>query len=60
MDTLIQDIRYALRLSEEAGVFLHGADNAKETIKRAIRAGHGKAYFPALAKVVASAKKKGG
>jgi 3-hydroxyisobutyrate dehydrogenase-like beta-hydroxyacid dehydrogenase len=71
----LKDIRYALRLSEEAGVFLQGADNAKETIKKAISAGFGKAYFPALAKVVAapgapkpapaapargSAKKKGG
>jgi len=51
----LKDIRYALRLSEEAGIFLHGADNAKETIKKAIRAGYGKAYFPALAKVVAAA-----
>jgi len=50
----LKDIRYALRFSEEAGVFLSGADNAKETIKKAIRAGHGKAYFPALAKVVAA------
>ena len=49
----LKDIRYALRLSEEAGVFLSGADNAKETIKKAIRAGYGKAYFPVLAKVVA-------
>ncbi len=71
----LKDIRYALRLSEEAGVFLTGADNAKETIKKAIRAGYGKAYFPVLAKVVAApstpkpapaapakgtAKKKGG
>ena len=50
----LKDIRYALRLSEEAGVFLCGADNAKETIKKAISAGYGKAYFPALAKVVAA------
>jgi hypothetical protein len=50
----LKDIRYALRLSEEAGLYLHGADNAKETIKKAIRAGYGKAYFPALAKVVAA------
>ena len=50
----LKDIRYALRLSEEAGVFLRGADNAKETIKKAIRAGYGKAYFPVLAKVVAT------
>ena len=50
----LKDIRYALRLSEEAGVFLSGADNAKETIKKAIRAGHGKEYFPVLAKVVAA------
>jgi 3-hydroxyisobutyrate dehydrogenase-like beta-hydroxyacid dehydrogenase len=58
----LKDIRYALRLAEEAGLFLHGADNAKETIKKAIRAGYGKEYFPALAKIVAgkiSAKKKG-
>ena len=54
----LKDIRYALRLSEEAGVFLTGADNAKETIKKAIRAGYGKAYFPALAKVVGAGKKR--
>jgi len=51
----LKDIRYALRLGEEAGLYLHGADNAKETIKKAIRAGYGKAYFPALAKVVGTA-----
>jgi 3-hydroxyisobutyrate dehydrogenase-like beta-hydroxyacid dehydrogenase len=58
----LKDIRYALRLAEEAGLFLHGADNAKEIIKKAIRAGYGKEYFPALAKVVAAkagGKKKG-
>jgi len=59
----LKDIRYALRLGEEAGLYLHGADNAKETIKKAIRAGYGKEYFPALAKVIAgkgAGKKKGG
>ena len=64
----LKDIRYALRLGEEAGLFLYGADNAKETLKKAIRAGYGKAYFPVLAKVVATphapakgaGKKKGG
>jgi len=59
----LKDIRYALRLAEESGLFLHGADNAKEIIKKAIRAGYGKEYFPALAKVVAGSgapKKKGG
>jgi 3-hydroxyisobutyrate dehydrogenase-like beta-hydroxyacid dehydrogenase len=61
----LKDIRYALRLGEEAGLFLSGADNAKEVIKRAIRAGYAKEYFPALAKVIAGAargaeKKKGG
>ena len=55
----LKDIRYALRLSEDAGLFLHGADNAKEIIKKAIRAGYGKAYFPALAKVVGKKKDKG-
>jgi len=55
----LKDIRYALRFAEEAGLFLHGADNAKEIIKKAIRAGYGKEYFPVLAKVVAG-KKKGG
>ncbi len=54
----LKDIRYALRFAEEAGLFLHGADNAKEIIKKAIRAGHGKEYFPALAKIIA-VKKKG-
>jgi 3-hydroxyisobutyrate dehydrogenase-like beta-hydroxyacid dehydrogenase len=54
----LKDVRYALRLAEEAGLFLHGADNAKEIIKKAIRAGYGKEYFPALAKVVAG--KSGG
>ena len=51
----LKDIRYALRLSEEAGLFLRGADNAKEIIKEAIGAGYGKAYFPVLARVVAAA-----
>jgi len=50
----LKDIRYALRFSEEAGVFLSGADNAKEMIKKAIRAGHGSEYFPVLAKIVAA------
>jgi 3-hydroxyisobutyrate dehydrogenase-like beta-hydroxyacid dehydrogenase len=53
----LKDIRYALRLAEEGGMFLHGADNAKEIIKKAIRAGYGKEYFPALAKVIAGKKK---
>jgi len=53
----LKDIRYALRLAEEAGMFLHGADNAKELIKKAIRAGYGKEYFPALAKIIAGKKK---
>ena len=52
----LKDIRYALRLGEEAGLFLTGADNAKELIKRAIRAGFAKEYFPALAKVIAPVK----
>ena len=63
----LKDMRYALRLAEEAGLFLSGADNAKEVIKKAIRAGYGKEYFPALAKIIAgtgaakgAAKKKGG
>jgi hypothetical protein len=57
----LKDIRYALRFAEESGLFLHGADNAKEIIKKAIRAGYGKDYFPALARVVAgkAPKKKG-
>jgi 3-hydroxyisobutyrate dehydrogenase-like beta-hydroxyacid dehydrogenase len=54
----LKDVRYALRLAEEAGLFFSGADNAKEVIKKAIRAGYGKEYFPALAKVIAAAKKK--
>ena len=53
----LKDIRYALRLGEEAGLFLSGADNAKELIKKAIRAGHAKAYFPALAQVVVPKKR---
>jgi len=53
----LKDIRYALRLAEEAGMFLHGADNAKEILKKSIRAGHGKEYFPALAKIIAGKKK---
>jgi 3-hydroxyisobutyrate dehydrogenase-like beta-hydroxyacid dehydrogenase len=51
----LKDIRYALRMGEESGLFLYGADNAKETLKKAISAGHGKSYFPVLAKVVAAA-----
>jgi hypothetical protein len=54
----LKDIRYALRLGEEAGLYLRGADNAKETIKKAIHAGYGKEYFPALAKIVGAGKKR--
>jgi 3-hydroxyisobutyrate dehydrogenase-like beta-hydroxyacid dehydrogenase len=57
----LKDIRYALRMAEEADMFLGGADHAKEIIKRAIRAGFAKEYFPVLAKVMAAkaaAKKK--
>ncbi len=50
----LKDMRYALRFAEEAGLFLEGADNAKEILKKAIRAGHGKEYFPALAQVIAA------
>ena len=53
----LKDIRYALRLAEEAGLFLSGADNAKETIKKAIRAGYAKEYFPVLARVIAGKAK---
>jgi 3-hydroxyisobutyrate dehydrogenase-like beta-hydroxyacid dehydrogenase len=52
----LKDIRYALRLGEEAGQFLYGAEVAKETIKKAILAGYGKDYFPVLAKVIAGKK----
>jgi 3-hydroxyisobutyrate dehydrogenase len=53
----LKDIRYVLRLAEEAGLFLNGADNAKEVIKKSIRAGYGKEYFPALAKTIVAKKK---
>lgn len=53
----LKDIRYALRLAEEAGLYLSGAENAKETIKKAIRAGYAKEYFPVLARVIAGKHK---
>ncbi len=53
----LKDIRYALRQAEEAGLFLSGADNAKETIKKAIRAGYAKEYFPVLARIIAGKNK---
>lgn len=47
----LKDLGYALELAAQAGVELSGAQNARALLERAIAAGYGREYFPALAKL---------
>ena len=51
---MLKDVGYALEIAAECGVHLSGAENARALLERAIAAGFGAEYFPALAKVVGS------
>ena len=47
----LKDLGYALELAANAGIGLPGAQNARELLERAIAAGHGREYFPVLARL---------
>ena len=49
---MLKDVGYALELAASCGLHLSGAENARELLEKAIAAGFGAEYFPALAKVV--------
>jgi len=51
---MLKDVGYALEIAAECGVTLSGAKNARALLEKAIAAGFGAEYFPALAKVVGS------
>jgi hypothetical protein len=52
---MLKDVGYALELAAECGLALSGAENARALLERALAAGFGAEYFPALAKVVGKA-----
>jgi hypothetical protein len=47
----LKDLGYALELAAQAGVELPGAQNARALLERAVAAGYGREYFPAVAKL---------
>jgi 3-hydroxyisobutyrate dehydrogenase-like beta-hydroxyacid dehydrogenase len=49
---MLKDVGYALELGAACGLSLSGAGNARALLEKAIAAGYGAEYFPALAKVV--------
>jgi 3-hydroxyisobutyrate dehydrogenase-like beta-hydroxyacid dehydrogenase len=51
---MLKDVGYALEIAAECGLRLSGAENARALLEKAIAAGFGAEYFPALAKVVGS------
>jgi 3-hydroxyisobutyrate dehydrogenase-like beta-hydroxyacid dehydrogenase len=52
---MLKDVGYALEVAAECGLALSGAENARALLEKAIAAGFGAEYFPALAKVVGKA-----
>ena len=48
----LKDLGYALELAAQARVEPGGARNTQALLRRAAAAGHGKAYFPVVAKVI--------
>jgi 3-hydroxyisobutyrate dehydrogenase-like beta-hydroxyacid dehydrogenase len=48
----LKDLSYALDLAADSGLALPGAETARDYLTRAIEAGHGKLYWPAIARVV--------
>jgi 3-hydroxyisobutyrate dehydrogenase-like beta-hydroxyacid dehydrogenase len=51
----LKDLSYALDLAADSGLALPGAETARDYLTRAIEAGHGKLYWPAIARVVRAA-----
>src|ERR1051326_204795 len=50
----LKDLGYALELAAQANVETSGARNARTMLRKAAAAGHGKQYFPVVAKVIGS------
>jgi 3-hydroxyisobutyrate dehydrogenase-like beta-hydroxyacid dehydrogenase len=48
----LKDLGYALELGRDTGLRLRGAELAGEVLRETIAAGHGREYFPALARIV--------
>jgi 3-hydroxyisobutyrate dehydrogenase-like beta-hydroxyacid dehydrogenase len=51
-DYAIKDVSYALDLAEQTGIDAQGAALARRMLERSSKAGNGKAYFPALIRIV--------
>lgn len=51
----LKDLSYALDLAADSGLALPGAETARDYLTRAIEAGHGRLYWPAIARVVRAA-----
>ena len=49
-----KDITYALQIAAEAGVHARGAELIERVLQETIAAGHGKQYWPVLARIVDS------
>lgn len=49
---MLKDLQYALDLASDAGIEMRGARNAHELLSAALAAGHGKAYWPVVCRVV--------
>jgi len=52
VDYALKDLGYALELAAQAKLELTGARNARALLRKAAAAGHGKQYFPVVAKVI--------
>jgi len=49
---MLKDLQYALDLASEAGIEMRGARNARVVLEETIAAGHGKAYWPVVYKIL--------
>jgi 3-hydroxyisobutyrate dehydrogenase-like beta-hydroxyacid dehydrogenase len=56
VDYALKDLGYALELAQQAKLETSGARNARALLRKAAAAGHGKQYFPVVAKVVGTAE----
>ncbi|MFN3460086.1 MAG: NAD-binding protein, partial [Oceanibaculum sp.] len=51
-DYALKDVSYALDLARDVGVMAEGAQLASDMLKRSSAAGNGRAYFPALIRLL--------
>ncbi len=49
---MLKDLQYALDLASDAGIEMRGARNAHALLSEARAAGHGKAYWPVVCRVI--------